>query len=869
MVLAHHRLILVVALLFTALAGWRSTKLRVDTDLRRLLPDGHPVLVGLEHIEETFGATGSVNVVIEGGTIEARHAFVDALDARLEGHPLLREVDSRLPSQFFVEHALYYLSDAELRELDQKVEAYTHYEFCSRATDTCLLAPDPNAPEDLERFIERKRGESLSRTGFVDRYEREGIDATIVLLHPTEPAASLDFSKRVSEAMRAEVKSVFDTPGAAWAGTGMDYDIVGPYTNKADEHRTIRRDMLQGGIIGLVGVIGIIYFLFRSMRAVLVLTVPLAFGVAWSMGLTELVLGRLNLMTSLISTVLMGMGIDAGIHFYTRAKIDRRKHDDGEAIRRAFHSVIIPLLVASGTTVGAFLVMSTSEFPAFREFGMISAWGVALCMLAMCTVLPALLYLVGIKRFEEPLPHHEGRWMRRLFARPGLVFAAVVIVTVASFQGVRHVEFEYNGRALQSDRARRESEPHVRRISEVFGKDIHAGILVLDSLDETRIALAQARRRHEERKAMGDSVVASLFAAPDLLPAPEIDQSARKQKIDALYAKNEDTFARLEAIAEGREPAAPKPPKNVGAVADDWDDFDDGGGGADEIDVEEPPTPTPTPTLTPTPTPTPTPTLTPTPTPTPTPSEPKRLSQDEARSLVQMFRAAPFTIDDLPPELLRKVRTEQGAYAIFAYPAFDAADMRKGVEFTKETSRYVDDPSALFVGETTVYATMFLMLREEAPIVLGMATVVIVAFVFWQLRSVPLTLLTLLPLGIALWWMVGLMGFLGLKFTLFNMPILPAILGIGVDNGVYLTDTIRRTHGEREALARALQETGGAILAATFTTVAGFAAFMVADSAGLRGIGSLASLGISLAAITALLVLPTLWALGQRRKRRS
>jgi uncharacterized protein len=117
--------------------------------------------------------------------------------------------------------------------------------------------------------------------------------------------------------------------------------------------------------------------------------------------------------------------------------------------------------------------------------------------------------------------------------------------------------------------------------------------------------------------------------------------------------------------------------------------------------------------------------------------------------------------------------------------------------------------------------------------------------------------------------MVGLMGFLGLRFTLFNIPILPAILGIGVDNGVYLTDTIRRTHGEREALIRALQETSGAILAATFTTVAGFAAFMVADSGGLRGIGSLASLGISLAAIAALLVLPTLWALGQRRKRRT
>ena len=851
-VLAHHRSILAVSLVVTVLAAWLSAHLRVDTDLRRLLPKGDRVLVALEHIEETFGSTGSVNVVIKGGPVEARHAFSDAIEAELTGHPLLREIDTRLPSEFFIEHALYYLSEEEMRALDEKVQAYTHYEFCTRAADTCLLAPDPRAPEDLEEFIDRKQGDSLARTGFRDRYEREGVDATIVLLHPTEPAASLDFSREVSAAMRTAVADVYAMPEMPWSGTEMTYNIVGPYTTKADEHATIRRDMVQGGIIGLVGVVGIIYLLFRSMRAVLVLLVPLAFGVVWSLGLTQIVLGRLNLMTSLISTVLMGMGIDAGIHFYTRAKIDRRKHGDAEAIKRAFHSLIIPLLVASGTTTGAFLVMSTSEFPAFREFGMISAWGVALCMLSMCTVLPSLLYLVGIKRFEEPLPQHEVSWMRRLLMRPGLVFALVVIVTVLSFQGVRSLEFEYNGRALQSDRARRDSEPDTRLISQIFGKDIHAGILVRDDLESTRVALTQARRRHEARLAVGDSVVAGLFAAPDLLPAPEIDLQARKRSIEAMYAENEDTFERLQAIADGR---TPPPPKSPAAVADDWDEpEDEGGGGTDEI----PPPPPPPPAL-----------------PSTdrlaeakTADEPKRLSPDEARSLVRMFKAEPFTIEDLPPELLRKVRTESGAYGIFAYPDFDAADMRKGVEFTEETSAFVDDPNALFVGETTVYATMFLMLRQEAPIVLGMAAVVIIAFVYWQLRSVPLTLLTLLPLGVALWWMVGLMGFFGLRFTLFNIPIVPAILGIGVDNGVYLTDTIRRTHGERAAFVRALQETGGAILAATCTTVAGFAAFMVADSGGLRGIGSLASLGISLAAIAALLVLPTLWALGQRRSKR-
>ena len=68
------------------------------------------------------------------------------------------------------------------------------------------------------------------------------------------------------------------------------------------------------------------------------------------------------------------------------------------------------------------------------------------------------------------------------------------------------------------------------------------------------------------------------------------------------------------------------------------------------------------------------------------------------------------------------------------------------------------------------------------------------------------------------------------------------------------------------ALASGGLLTGAAILAATATTVMGFAAFMVADNGGLRGIGKLAVLGISIAAITAILVLPALAAVFTRRR---
>jgi predicted RND superfamily exporter protein len=161
---------------------------------------------------------------------------------------------------------------------------------------------------------------------------------------------------------------------------------------------------------------------------------------------------------------------------------------------------------------------------------------------------------------------------------------------------------------------------------------------------------------------------------------------------------------------------------------------------------------------------------------------------------------------------------------------------------------------------------MYRMMLSEAPFVLGASAALIAFLVLVQLRSVGQTLLTLVPLALGMLWLVGLMGLLDVRFTLFNIPILPAILGIGVDNGVYLTDRIRRLHGEPGGLANALGGTGAAILAATATTVMGFAAFMIADNGGLRGIGKLAVMGISIAACTALLVLPSIAALFGRRR---
>ncbi len=797
-ILRRHRLILVVAALATVVAGVFAARLRVNADLRALLPDEHPVVASLERIEESFGSTNSVNFLAKGGTTEARHAFTDALDAELSGHALLRDVEHGLAADFFAERGLFYLTEEEMDDLEYRVEAWNHYEVCTNAPENCASKPDEKASEKLRAFIEDKRDKAYSMTGFRDRYEREGVEAEVLLAYPNDPASRLEAADEITDAMRGIAAEVFEREGQPWSDSGMTYNVLGSYITKSDEHRIVLRDMVKSGAFAVVGVILVLYVLFRSNRAVLVLLVPLSCGVVWSLGAAQIFLGRLNGMTATISTVVMGVGIDAGIHFYSRAKRYRQECDDGEAITRAFRGLVVPLLIASSTTIGAFASMASSDFPAFHEFGIIAAFGVALCLLSMVTVLPALAFLVGIKKRSVAPETRPGLLTRVVMARPTILFLVLVVCSAAAVGGARKVGFEYNVRELQSDAGRENSEGDAKIIAAVFGKDIHAAVLVKRSVQEVRESLKTARTRHEARQTEGTSVVADLLGVSDLLPDPGLDQQERFERIEELNFDYEDLIDKLRE----RAASAKEDPK---------------------ADPEE------------------------------------SMSDEDIELLDAMLAAKPFDVDDLPPSLLSKLSAGEDAWAIYAYPGFDAANMRKGLVFMEELGSYVDNPDdSIFVGEAILYAAMFLTLREEAPVVLGMAGVLIAGLVLWQLRSLRWMLMTLLPLGLSLLWLVATMTPLDLRFTLFNLPILPAILGIGVDNGVYLTAAIRRQTRDAAGVSRALEETGGAIMAATATTAVGFAAFMVADSGGVRGIGSVAVVGIIMAAAAALLVLPTL-----------
>jgi predicted RND superfamily exporter protein len=123
-----------------------------------------------------------------------------------------------------------------------------------------------------------------------------------------------------------------------------------------------------------------------------------------------------------------------------------------------------------------------------------------------------------------------------------------------------------------------------------------------------------------------------------------------------------------------------------------------------------------------------------------------------------------------------------------------------------------------------------------------------------------------LPLLVGLTWTGGVMALLGIRIGLYNMLVLPTLLGIGIDASVHLYHAYHE-HGPG-SLRHSLKTTGVAIVIAAATTGVGFVGMTIVSHDGLRSIGILAIIGIAACLAGALITLPLLLALGEVLGRR-
>nr|WP_069466168.1 MMPL family transporter [Actinacidiphila rubida] len=238
------------------------------------------------------------------------------------------------------------------------------------------------------------------------------------------------------------VKEIRATTGES--SSGLQVHITGPGGFAADSN-----DAFQGIdgtlLFSALGVVIVILLITYRSLSLLLLPVISVVGALFTAEAVIYLLARhaglvVNAQSAGILTVLVfGAGTDYALLLVARYREELRRHADRhEAMAQALHRAG-PAIIASAATVAlSMLCLLAAEMNSTSGLGPVAAVGVAVALVAMVTLFPALLVIFGRWVFWPVVPHvgtpeptRTGLWARigdRVSRRPRAVWATTVVI---------------------------------------------------------------------------------------------------------------------------------------------------------------------------------------------------------------------------------------------------------------------------------------------------------------------------------------------------------------------------------------------------------------------------------------------------------
>ncbi len=133
-------------------------------------------------------------------------------------------------------------------------------------------------------------------------------------------------------------------------------------------------------------------------------------------------------------------------------------------------------------------------------------------------------------------------------------------------------------------------------------------------------------------------------------------------------------------------------------------------------------------------------------------------------------------------------------------------------------------------------------------------------------RSFVNAFVVFLPLAAGILWMILVAVCCGIKFNVFNMIIIPTVIGTGIDSAIHI---YYRYRSAPDKMIENLKNTGGSVFYSSLTTLVGFGSVALAKHKGLQSIGIMASIGIVMVTLVNLVFFPVIirWIADLRKKR--
>jgi uncharacterized protein len=441
--MARPRGTLVVGGLLTAAALFGLTRIEFEYDMRALEPEGMPSIEAMKRIEAAFDMSIDYGLLLADDAEEearlvaelAEKATVGSVDASLTylpadqaaKLPIAERLSARLPLPAPVpgpDDPAFTQESAGMRQL-------------ARAAQAVLQAAVLAGEFDVE---DRARMLSEAATSLADRLEGDDVPGGFAVVSGDLHRERAAMVSGLAEVVAKGGLGVADLPESI-RGTYLGQDgrrlvYAYPTENLWHEHfmgahvgelrevgggdalgigvifyeliTSVMEDFRAASLYSLLAVVLILLVDFRSPVRVLLALTPLLCGAVWLLGLLPAIGQKVNYVNVAMVPIVLGIGIDDGVHMVHRYVDDaRRGLLRQEAIRRMASLTGRAVLLTSLTTMIGFGAIGLAHHVGLATLGIAVALGIFTCYLASVTLLPAMLMVAGRDADRAQAPPSE------------------------------------------------------------------------------------------------------------------------------------------------------------------------------------------------------------------------------------------------------------------------------------------------------------------------------------------------------------------------------------------------------------------------------------------------------------------------------
>lgn len=589
--------------------------LKLDADLSHLLPEGTPSVKALEESYQRFGSTDKFMIAIQSEDVNLvvalQDSIADYIHKNWQGDFVSTQVDN--DNQFFKDNALLYLPVKHLENIRDNLEDL-QLEIGRKngplvvdllgdaSTDSSLrqaqgpdsaqvaAAPakkervwfDENLPQELglpdeavsafDAFFKKSKGDTIDAKAASNEEVEWDSKSTI----PSELKNRLIGSPRPDSTGKILYNGVVN---AKLIKPSTDYEFVTHILARTDsllayfssktypvptrftvegtyeglkEVDEVANDSIFSFGISLVLIIFLTIFFFRSVKGPILVTASVLYACLPTLAFTALFYGKLNPFTVFVASIILGIGIDYSIHILgTSQKLLHKYATLEEVLEHAQRKMLKPFVLASFTTIAAFLTLLAAHFRGFYEFGVVASMGVLFSMLTSVLVLPVFIKCMGgiPKAPENSLLPKSWDEAKILKFFKYVAFACFALGAV-SIWFAQDVDFEHNLRNLRrvSTNVSASKNKISTKVTRATGKAVTstpAAVMgskpeQLDKLYDTLMV-----RLHVEH----DSTLGSFLTLKSFVPP----QDSQKQRLEVIEEIRELAEARVFDRAEGED----------------------------------------------------------------------------------------------------------------------------------------------------------------------------------------------------------------------------------------------------------------------------------------------------------------------------